>query len=121
MPSKTKGLTGVAAAVIALAGAVPAHAATIGVAPCRVQSVSTGSETAILLHGHFTDTADVAFDVVLTCHIVQGGQRIVSRTDQLDGPVAALASDERIPPGAFRVCYEVETLHLWGSNSRTNC
>lgn len=120
MLSMTKRLTGVAA-VIAFAGAAPAHAATLSIAPCRAQSASTGSETAILLHGHYADTADIAFDVLLTCHIVQGGQRIVSRTEQVDGPVAALASDERIPPGPFTVCYEVETRHLWGTDSRSNC
>ena len=121
MLSKTQRLTGVAAAVIALAGAVPAHAATLSVAPCGAQSVSTGSETAVLLHGHYVDTTDIAFDVELKCHIVQGGRIIASRTDLMGGPVAALASDERIPPGAFTVCYEVETMHFWGTNFHSDC
>ena len=121
MLTRTRRLVGVAAAVIALAGAAPAHAATLSVAPCRAQSASTGSETAILLHGHYADTADIAFDVVLTCHIVQGGRIIASSTDLMGGPVAALASDERIPPGAFTVCYEVETKHFWGTNFHSNC
>lgn len=119
MRSRTRRLAVIVSAALALSAPIPASTAAPALAPCRAEAVTTGSETALVLIGRFSENG--AFDVWLTCHIMQEGQRVVSRTDEMEGPVAALASDERIPPGPFTVCYEVLMLKIWGYEHRTDC
>lgn len=116
MAHKTKRLVAVAAAVAALSAAMPAATAGAALAagPCRAVSQSTGSEVAIVLEGHYTTKN--GGDVTLTCSIIQNNVRVVSVRDPLTGPVAALASDQRLGTAPFRVCYSVtiEDLNPWG-------
>jgi hypothetical protein len=74
-------------------------------APCRADARSTGSEVAIVLTGEYVDRT--GSDVTLTCILVQNGVRVVSVRDPLGGPVAALASDQRLGTAPFSVCYDV--------------
>lgn len=116
MALETRRLAAVVAAAAALSAAVPVTTAgaTIAAGPCRVVSQSTGSEVAIVLEGHYTTKN--GGDVTLTCSIIQNGVRVVSVKDPLTGPVAALASDQRLGTAPFRVCYSVtiEDLNPWG-------
>lgn len=111
MRSRTRRCAAVAATAVAVFASVPAATATAPTTEhCRaVVSFTTGSETAVLLEGHYTHPGGNA-DVVLTCSLVLNGSRVVSVTDAQDGPTAALASDERIGPGSFYVCH---TLTIW--------
>ena len=107
MLSKKRRLAGVTMAAAALAMALPAGTATARLAPCRATSASTGSEVAIVLTGEYEDRA--GGNVVLTCVLVQNGVRVASVRDPLFGPVAALASDQRLGTDPFEVCYDVVT------------
>ena len=122
MHSRTKRLTGIATAVLALSAAVPAASASaLAVVPCRAVAQSTGSEVAIVLAGHYVDSE--GGDVTLTCHIIQNGVRVVSVRDPLIGPVAATVSDQRLGTAPFRVCYTVsiEGLSPWNYKAYSDC
>ncbi|HEV2757595.1 MAG TPA: hypothetical protein VG318_17665 [Actinomycetota bacterium] len=127
MRPKTRRLAAVAVAAIAVAAAAPAataRAESSAVAgPCRATSASTGSEVQVVLTGNYTDDSTTS-NVTLSCHIVMGGRRILSVTDPLLGPVAALAAEQRIDTAPFYVCYELhirEFLDLWNAEYSTNC
>ena len=124
MRSKTRRYAAAVTAVLAVSAAIPAT--TAGAAPdiCNAVSHSTGSETAVLLEGHYRWPKDRTADVRLTCHLVQNGVKVVSVTDPLSGHVAALASDERIGPDPFQVCYTVMVSNNpapWDWLTMTNC
>ena len=128
MLSRTRRFAGVAVAALALSAGIPA--ATAGadsIELCRaVVSHSTGSEIAILLEGRYTHSGDGNAEARLTCHIVQNGVKVVSITDPLEGPHAALASDERIDPDPFYVCHELTVWKILGPQpidypQDTNC
>ena len=117
MRSVTRRLTVLAAAALALSSIVPAPTAGAAPSPCRaVVSQSTGSETAILLEGHYSYSGSDAniSDAQLTCYIVQNGVKVVTVRDQFEGPTAALVSDERIDPYPFSVCYSVVVVRIVG-------
>ena len=116
MLAKTRCVVGVAAAALAVSAAIPAAtAAADSLELCRaVVSHSTGSEIAILLEGRYTHSGDGNAEARLTCHIVQNGVKVVSVTDPLEGPHAALASDERIAPDPFYVCHELTVWKILG-------
>lgn len=113
MRSKTRRFIGMAAAVLAISGAIPATTAGAALIPCQATSQSTGSEVAIVLRGNYVDRD--GGDVTLTCSIYQGTTRVASVRDPLAGPVAALVSDQRLGTAPFRVCYTVsiEPLDAW--------
>lgn len=121
MLSKAKRLIGVAAAAVAVSAALPAPTAGAALAPCRAVSQSTGSEVAIVLEGQYVDKS--GGDVVLTCYLVQNGVRVASARDPLVGPVAVLASDQRLSTVPFTVCYTVSIRNLvtWSSSYYSNC
>jgi hypothetical protein len=124
MLSKTKRLTAVAAAAVALSAALPATSAGAVPGTCNAVTHSTGSEVAVLLEGHFRWAKDTRADVRLTCHIVQNGVKVVSVTDPLSGNVAALASDARIGTDPFRVCYSIMLNYQpapWDWATMTDC
>ena len=112
---------GVTAAALALAGALPAGTATAAAGPCRATSQSTGSEVAIVLSGSYVDKQ--GGDVQLTCYLVQGDRTVASTSDELSGPVAALASDQRLGTAPFQVCYEVTIWRFvdWGYYHYNSC
>jgi hypothetical protein len=121
MISKTRrGVLAVAAAVAASA-LMPAAPAGARPSPCQITSASTGSERAIVVAGHYEDSQ--GGDVILTCHIYQGATRVASVTDEVVGPVAAIASDQRTGPSIVRVCYEVTIWRFvdWGYYHSTDC
>jgi hypothetical protein len=127
MRPRTYRLAAVAAA-LALFGAVPAPAAADD-PPCQaLVSGSTGSETAIVLEGHYTYSGPYSSisDAHLTCHVVQNGVRVVSVSDDMTGPTAITISDQRIDPFPFHVCYEVAVWRTIGPQpsdypSSSNC
>lgn len=97
---------GAVAAALAASAAVPAPASAALTTCQAAVSQSTGSETAVLLVGRYVDQKWRGM-VTLTCNIVQNGVTVASAGDVGSGSVAVVASDERIPPGPFTVCYEV--------------
>jgi hypothetical protein len=117
MRSLTTRLAVVAAVALALPSAVHAPAAGAALSPCRaVVSQSTGSETAIVLEGHYSYSGPDAgiSDAQLTCYIVRNGVKVVAVPDPFEGLTAALVSDERIDPGPFTVCYSVVVVRRLG-------
>lgn len=117
MSPRIRLLTAAAAVATAAFAGMPARAAGAAESPCRaVVSQSTGSETAILLEGHYSYSGPDAgiSDTQLTCYIVQNGAKVVAVSDQLEGPTAALVSDERIDPHPFTICYSVVVVRRLG-------
>ena len=113
MISKTRRLAVTAAIVAALSRGTTAPPAGAAEGPCRaVVSQSTGSETAIVLAGHFTYSGpnSMLADANLTCHIVQNGVKVVTVSDDLVGPTAITVSDQRINPDPYYVCYSLEVI-----------
>ncbi|HEV2757600.1 MAG TPA: hypothetical protein VG318_17690 [Actinomycetota bacterium] len=122
MLSKVRRFAAVAVAATAISAALPAGTAAARPDPCRVSSFNTTSEYAVVVEGHWVDTG--GGDVRLTCHLVQSGVKVASATEDVPGPVAVIASDQRIDPSYFRVCYEVtiEPANPWGPlYFDTNC
>ncbi len=115
MFSKTRRHAAVMAAAALLSLALPAAPAAAA-GPCQAHAVSTDSETAILLEGHYVDNKWRG-SVTLICHVVQDGLKVASAGDMTSGSVAVVASDERIPLGPFTVCYE---LHIFVVSTMAN-
>jgi DNA-binding beta-propeller fold protein YncE len=103
----------VTVAALAIAALPATGAGAVAAGPCRAVAQSTGSEVVVVLEGHYSDKD--GGDVRLTCHLVQGGSKVVSVTDPLTGPVAATVSDQRLGTAPFRVCYSlaIEPLNPW--------
>lgn len=114
MRSRTRRITGVTAAALAAFAAIPATPSGAAIRPCQaVVSQSTGSETAVVLEGHFRTDRENS-EVRLTCHLVQNGVKVVSVTDPFTGPWALTVTDQRIDPDPYYVCYELSILVILG-------
>lgn len=121
MLSKAKRLTGLAATALAVSAALPAAPAGAALGPCTAVAQSTGSEVAVVVEGDYVDNKWLG-NVSLTCHLVQNGVTVASIKDPLIGPVATLASDQRLGTDPFHVCYSVHIgKPFGGSVSFTNC
>jgi hypothetical protein len=94
----------VAAAVTAV---VPSASATAAMGPCTTRPLGNTLQwrQGLALVGQYTRAG--AIDVRLTCGIVQNGVTIARYTDQVIGPVAALAEVVDIPVGPYSLCYDV--------------
>jgi hypothetical protein len=122
MLSRLRSFAAVATAAVAISAALPAGTAVARPDPCRASSFNTTSEVAVVVVGQWVDTG--GGDVRLTCHLVQGSVKVASATEDVPGPVAVIASDQRIEPSTFRVCYEVtiEPANPWAPlYYDTNC
>lgn len=108
----------VAAMAAGLTTAVPLPSqAAPGPCPARFVSEAEGSQT-IAVAGFYR--AD-GYEVRLTCGIVQNGVTVARLTDDLFGPVAALAETVEVPAGAFTTCYDVYITYINGASSTRTC
>ena len=123
MLSKIKRLAAVVGSAGTVAALFPAGVSAAP-APCRaVTAVPNGDRTTVVLEGHYSSNR-VIDNVVLTCHVVQGGAIVASSDrDPLAGPVAVLVGAVDVPSAPFTVCHtaSIRDITGWGSRYDTNC
>lgn len=111
----------VAAAVAAVAPAAPAGAA---LGPCRIQPTDTGIVPGwqfVVVAGVHTSPAG-AIGAELTCGVVVNGITYGRVSENLPGPVAALAGVVQADFGEATACYELRVHYLDGSSTfRDTC
>lgn len=110
--TKLAALAGTAAVFAALVPAGPAAA----MSACQVKSLGVHSEIGqiVAVAGVYKGPTD-ALDVQLTCGIVRFGVTVARVSDDVPGPVAALADVVGVPSGPISSCYEVKIVHVDGS------
>lgn len=109
MVRKTKRLLVASAMVVGLATVLPAAPAT-AMAPCQVRSIATiqGGQLNVIA-GAYTTAG--AVDVSLTCGIVRNGVTVARFSENIPGPVAAVAGTSNAG-GIFTVCHELRVTYL---------
>ena len=107
MLSRTRRFAAIAVTALVVSAGIPATTAGAALQTCQAAvSQSTGSETAVVIVGQYADNKWRGI-VTLTCHIVQNGVKVASKSDMTSGSVAVLVWEERIPPEPFTVCHEI--------------
>jgi hypothetical protein len=115
--------------VAALAAAsIPAVPAPAGAAlgPCRVVETGVGTTLRpgweeVAIAGFYTAPAG-AIGVELTCGVVADERVYASASDELPGPVAALAGTGSVPTNAsIETCYTLRVAYLTHSYSTNTC
>lgn len=104
-------VTMVAAALATLAP-VTANAA-VAVAPCQGKVAFVGVQEwhqTVLLTGEYTSAG--ATDVRLTCGVVRQGVTVARLSENVPGPVAALAGTVTVLAGDISICYELNVTYL---------
>ena len=90
---------------------VPAPHAT-SMAPCQGRSLFGVTEwtQTVAVAGAYTSAG--ATDVWLTCGIVRNGVTVKRFSENIPGPVAAVAGTAEVSAGAFSTCYELYVTYL---------
>jgi hypothetical protein len=105
----------VAALSAASLAALAPSAGAVGLCQVRATGVATGFTQTYLVTGQYAPAG--ATDVVLTCGVVKNGFTLVRFTDQLSGPVAAVAGTVNLSAGTYSACYESTAYYPDGSVS----
>ena len=107
-----------AVSVAAVPGGGTANAA---LGPCRVLqtdvSVVSGWQYVAIAGAHTAPVGAGAIGVDLTCGAVVNGITYATVSDDVPGPVAALAGPGTVRRGEVRSCYELRVHYLDGSST----
>lgn len=109
-----------AVAAIGLTAVPTSAGAALG--PCRTVPTETGvgGWQFVAIAGAYTAPAG-ATGAELTCNVVVDGRIYASASDEVPGPVAALAGTGQIPTNAgFLTCYTLRVTYLTQSSTTTN-
>lgn len=108
----------VAALAAGNVAALAPSAGAVGLCQVRATGVGTGFTQTVVVTGQYAPAG--AIDVVLTCGVVKNGFTVARFTDQLSGPVAAVAGTVNLSAGTYTACHESKTYYPDGSVSYYN-